>query len=1249
MDYNFTGIPKQGYNFSGIPKAVQAKPVPIEKPEGIYRGFIKPTAKDIGGGFKDRFNELGEGIDIEKDPFGLHTKSIGQAATALGIGMGAFAEDVSTRVITIAKQLWKEGKIDWEAVKLASDKLKDLPQYKMTDPLAKTITDFVSVIPVGVKTAFDELAEPFKESSPNIYAGLKTIGDIGELAAFGEVFRLGKLKGKDAVSKEYIQKVEKLDSTFAKNEILTRIAEERASTKQRPLEILARKEESLKAKPPEPTAREIKQTELEETFKDYNFEGIPKETSVEKVQPEPRMKEKLKPIYKKIMDSFPEDIRKDINAESINIVKFPGEYEGTGGRVEIRGKIHEPSRYHVFIEKGEPLEETLRHELLHTYILKHPELADESFFGQEKAIDNLEKELLKKSKEEKPTGTAQGKAELVEKTRSVKDIAKDINTALGKRGSIEIGDLNPEQEAAILRLKGDIENIKSEAKKVGKTVEKYLLDKRYDPQTAYLLHKYADELPKYARSINLQRQDIPEDYKAFEATLLDPKPKKTQTWEESEKLAGKYMKDVKTKSDLFTKAKKGTLPLTTEKLLAMRQINVNAIEGLKRVVEMDDPALAKQALESYRDNIGHVMSDTSSEVGRMLNIHKKEVAINNLGRALTELEKDLNPRQFEELKNLNLEDPVMVQNFIKNLKDPKLSDYFLEYWYNAILSGPPTHVVNITGNTAWVSFQVPQRGLTGIVDIFYSKLTGKKRQFYVNEILPMLAGYKKGFKKGKTTAMEVLRTGKAQKFEDKWYQELDFSMGAWRRSPNKLIRKVAPLVDVPTRALRAMDIWANAIAYDGEISSIIRRMSNEKGLKGKERAKFEIEAHKNITEEMHEAAKVKALNSTFMDEPDPFTQYVISARNIPVIGPVLRVTIIPFVNTISNLTKRGVELTPGLGIAKEAISRGMGRGMPTPKLISKQIMGSVLAFYVINKAAEGRITGPMPESKGEREAWYRMGKKPWSIKIGGVYNKETNEIDGGEWYQYRRFEPYNTPIAGAAMAYEEIKAAMDKGDEKTATEHFGHFADQMKNNVIDGSYLSGLQQTLDKYGGRKGAIPRWLASWMPYSSFFRSINRSIEVLTDGEAKPREGNEWLKSFSSVIPGLSGKMPAKLTVWGEESVIPGGVFHQWLPFKWSQETNDPVEKELARLDFYPMLPRQTVSYRGKDVKLPDDVYRDYCIDYGQELKNDFAFRIGREGWDSRPPEVRKKLLEKIRNKSGLKARRNLVRNYLSKNGE
>uniref|UniRef100_A0A6M3IGS0 Putative structural protein n=1 Tax=viral metagenome TaxID=1070528 RepID=A0A6M3IGS0_9ZZZZ len=1061
-----------------------------------------------------------------------------------------------------------------------------------------------------------------------------------------------------------------LDNTFAKDEIVTRTAKERAATAQRPLEKVAREEESLKAER-EAAAREAEHTEPFTKIQETEFDKLTPEEQTRLM--ERRFREK-QGVPQKVEggEPIPEESRyPDTEAtlkkgHAVAIRNAPAVKAEYGVNENIYPKVVEPERQlmgprgegdRFVFEDQVPREEAIadlesrvkaKRELAPEAPTPEPELKP---IEKQKAMQKPMFEGLKEQEQKDMFDTAS------EQPRTIKDVAKDLSTVIGEKGALTLDPkkFTPEQQAAVVRLQGDLKHIKTRAEKVGKTVEQYLLDRKVDPQVAYLIHKYADDLPKYARSINLEKQDIPEDYKAFEASLLSSKPKKTQTWEQSEKLAQKYMDDIEKQASLFKRAKKGQLPLTTEKLLAMRTVNVNAIEGLKKVIETQDPEAARAALDSYRDNIGHVISDASSEVGRMLNIHKKEVSITHLGHALTNLKKSLTKIQFEELKRLNLGDPVQIQNFIKNLKDPTLSNYFMEYWYNMILSGPPTHVVNAVGNTLWLGFQVPHRAVTAGVDNLYSHLTGKERQFYMNEILPMLSGYKSGFLRGRKVASEVIRTGQAQRFEDKWFQELDFSLGAWRRSPNETVRKIAPYVDAPTRALRAMDVWANSMAYDGEMRSIARRQSNAKGLKGRARTEFERNLIENPTDEMHEAAMKKALNSTFMDEPDPFTKYIIQARNIPVVGPALRVTIMPFVNTISNLTKRGVEMTPGLGVGKELVSRGMERGMPTPELVAKQVEGTIIAFYVVGKAAEGRITGPMPENKAEREAWYRQNKKPWAINLTGKYNEKTGELEGGTWIEYRRLEPYNTVVASAAIAYGKIKGYMEVGNEKSATEVFGEFADQLKMNLLDGSYLSGLKQVFNRYGGRKGIVPRWLSSWMPYSSFFRSINRSVEVMLEGEARPREGNEWLKAFSAVIPVLSGKAPSKLDVWGKESVIPGGVFQQWLPFKWAKVTDDPVETKLARLNddlekiglrgIYPSPPHQTVKYRGKEIELPDDVYRKYAIDYGAILKKHFEWKMNSGGWDRRPPEQRVKILSKLRSKASRSARARLIRNYLS----
>ena len=78
----------------------------------------------------------------------------------------------------------------------------------------------------------------------------------------------------------------------------------------------------------------------------------------------------------------------------------------------------------------------------------------------------------------------------------------------------------------------------------------------------------------------------------------------------------------------------------------------------------------------------------------------------------------------------------------------------------------------------------------------------------------MLAGYKSGFKPGAKRALETVKTGETPiGFDTKWEMELGSIISAYERSPHKTLRKIAPLISAPTRGLRAMDVWANSIAF----------------------------------------------------------------------------------------------------------------------------------------------------------------------------------------------------------------------------------------------------------------------------------------------------------------------------------------------------------------------------------------------------------------------------------------------------
>jgi len=734
-----------------------------------------------------------------------------------------------------------------------------------------------------------------------------------------------------------------------------------------------------------------------------------------------------------------------------------------------------------------------------------------------------------------------------------------------KRPRYHLKKLTPKER----RLRKERE--KSEAEQALKTAKETF-------ETLRDVDKKTSELPKYARSINLEKQAIDDALKQLEVNLGKIEAKKVQTWDETGKIRDEILGDYDKAIKLLQKAKKQGIVNAAE-MDALRQINVNAIHRLK---EMVDTGIEKDLINEYvkyYEDIFKLNSDVSSEIGRALNIHKRTISENRMAKAFTELSRGLNERELAEFKKLNFENPLEVKRFIDRLGDPTFANYVYEYWYNAILSGIPTHMVNIASNTGWGLFQIPMRGLAGGIDKLITTFTGKQRQRFVNEMIPMFGGYRTGFTKGGRRFWKTIKTGEPpMDIDTKWEIEMGKNLSAFQRSPYKILRLLAVPLTIPTRALRGMDVWANSIAFDAQIASLARRSAQNKGLKGQEKKDYEEELKGHPTNAMIEDAKTFAKYNTFMDDPGAFTQWIINGRETV---PGLRL-IVPFVNTIANLLKRGVEFTPGVGLVR---GKEYYKDQPAADIIAKQIVGATIALYLIYKVEDDEIIGKAPENKNEREAFYRQGKKAWSIKV------------GDKWVQYRRIEPFNTVIASVVIARDAMKK---EKDEEKATEIFFRTSEGIAENLLDVSYLQGVSSFLDKHEKREGMFQRLGSSFVPYSGFWRSINRSVEVLTEGEAKYRPAKTFFDALTQVIPGLSKDAPAKLTVWGEEVVLEGGVFRQWLPYKWSEQTKDPLELEMQRVGIYPGLPGKRVIIRGNEIEFPDDFYRDYCIDFGKRAK-------------------------------------------------
>jgi len=113
---------------------------------------------------------------------------------------------------------------------------------------------------------------------------------------------------------------------------------------------------------------------------------------------EPKISGKdLKESYQRVIKQIPSEIAKDIDVKTITSGTFTEMgAEDRGGRVHITGGPFEktPTAYHIQIDTIEVgNDDLLLHELLHAYVLKHPELAGEGYFAHEEATDKLYKEV----------------------------------------------------------------------------------------------------------------------------------------------------------------------------------------------------------------------------------------------------------------------------------------------------------------------------------------------------------------------------------------------------------------------------------------------------------------------------------------------------------------------------------------------------------------------------------------------------------------------------------------------------------------------------------------------------------------------------------------------------------------------------------------------------------------------------------------------------------------------------------------
>lgn len=639
-----------------------------------------------------------------------------------------------------------------------------------------------------------------------------------------------------------------------------------------------------------------------------------------------------------------------------------------------------------------------------------------------------------------------------------------------------------------------------------------------------------------------------------------------------------------------------------EEITAARQLMLNSAEEISKLAKRANNTGADADLFNLRESLNRhaaiqsEVSGATAEAGRALNAFKIQVSPGQTKtdfykKALEALGgKDVSEEMARKIAAVDPSDFVGMNRFLGQITQAKTSDKVFEYWVNSILSNPKTHIVNSLSNSLTRLAKVPERTVAAGLDLLNVKITGKPRERFFGEAVSDVVGMTEGFKTGVKKAMIAWKSGLGEEGLSKL------------EAPRQAIKgKLGDLVRIPGRALTAEDEFFKALNSQSELYAQAYRKAAQEGLVGTSRAKRMADLITNPTPEMLDVAKAEARYRTFQNELGAVGKAVSNLRNKT---PGLKY-IIPFLRTPINIAKFGLEMTPlnflRLGYLN---SKGVYKGAAFTDELAKPVIGSAIAGTLAYFAGQGKITGHAPLDKEQRDAFYREGKLPYSIRI------------GNKWYSYQRLEPFAS-LLGMTADFVNDMDEMKDGDKSEAVKVI---TSSLTQNLVNKTYMSGLSNLFNaiddpvRYGGD------WIETLS--SGFVPQVLTTPTTIVDPYL--RRPSNVMEAWERKMPGLSKNVPPVRNVWGEKAMEGGGFFvRAFSPIKQSTAKDDAVDKELKSIGYEAGFPDKEILNFKLDAK-HYDIYQRTTGKKAKEMLNQI---VANPEYQKQADEAKKKIVADI----------------------
>lgn len=316
--------------------------------------------------------------------------------------------------------------------------------------------------------------------------------------------------------------------------------------------------------------------------------------------------------------------------------------------------------------------------------------------------------------------------------------------------------------------------------------------------------------------------------------------------------------------------------------------------------------------------------------------------------------------------------------------------------------------------------------------------------------------------------------------------------------------RVGKVISIPARVRAGVNEGQRAIGEGAELYAQAYKTARAEGAADLRARMQELIA--NPTEKMQAAMEAYGDEATFTQSPDSIARGINQLRYIQVGGARPFEFVVPFFNTVYNLTKTGIQHTP-LGFVSLLDKEVRADPVARRQAITRASVGTGAMALLSLKAANGEMTGGVPEDQAERAQFFADGKQPYSIKI------------GDRWVEYKNFGPFVVPMAVTAAFWNNYAK---EGKKNIRDVDMLRAAAAMAYVPLDQTNMFTLEQLLKSDPNKAQQIVGSMASTMvPFSSAARTIgNLTDEWMRD----PQVWYEWVQAG---LPYVREKLPIKTT--------------------------------------------------------------------------------------------------------------------------